>query len=72
MDPIAKFEVILNALNTAIAYAFYYKAPQLSKLQKIQRELYRTNLSKLDLDKKLEDILLLRKEVMQINYASRI
>ena len=65
MDKIAETEVLLNVLNTAIAYAFSYCSPNLKELQDIRYDFYH----KKDKDNTeiLEKILAIKVEVLKEN-----
>ncbi len=67
MDLVAKTEVLLNILNTAIAYASFFNSSQLSRLQDMQYKVYHTIISPLEIDSMIETILAIKKDIVVSN-----
>ena len=70
MDTIVKTEVLLNVLNTAIAYASFFNSPQLFTLQNMQYEIYHKIFSSEEIDKMIETVLALKKDSNLTNSLS--
>jgi hypothetical protein len=64
MDVIIKTEVLLNVLNTAIAYASFFNSPQLYILQQMQYEVYHTAISLKEIEKKIQDVIAIKQEII--------
>lgn len=68
MDLVAKTEVLLNILNTAIAYASFFNSPQLSILQDMQYQVYHTTIPLSEIDIMIETILAIKKDIVVSNF----
>ncbi len=67
MDVIIKTEVLLNVLNTAIAYASFFNSPQLYILQRMQYEVYHTSISLKEIEKKIQDVTAIKQEIISLH-----